>query len=267
MNIKYNFIIIIVIIFIIFKMINKTENMADISTVNNEALQTIASVYNSNSELTVPKLHVMDKLKSEYSIEFGDNNKWTIKAPQDQQILKFIPNNGDETKAIIFDQTGNVTINGNLTVNGESNLSNWRIKNDRIGIKDRADLTLASDKWLRNISWEGDITSGYNPSVGFAGNALWTNGTVTTENINVWNNMVARNNYVRRTDWDVGGCDIVDFPFDKNDDFGCLAECKRRNPETVHATLDTEHGKCYCKREGCGQGGPASWRVTRSVYG
>lgn len=82
----------------------------------------------------------------------------------------------------------NLKVTGNLEVEGSTNLKgnattpsatigNWDIRNDRIGIKDRADMHLAEDKWMRLYDYGGTNYAGTNGSAGgFAGSNLWCAG-------------------------------------------------------------------------------------------
>jgi len=66
--------------------------------------------------------------------------------------------------------TGNLTVSGNTSCTGTSTLGQWSIRNDKIGIKDRGDIHLAPDKWVRLLNYDEAI---YNPN-GFAGNQSYS---------------------------------------------------------------------------------------------
>ena len=64
---------------------------------------------------------------------------------------------------------------GQLIVKNESRLNNWRIKADRIGIVDKADLAMGDDKWLRLVDYDKSSYAGSAGTGGFASFNLWSN--------------------------------------------------------------------------------------------
>jgi hypothetical protein len=79
----------------------------------------------------------------------------------------------------------NLNVTGNLKVNGNSNLGQWNIRDDRIGIPNRGDMHLHADKWLRLLETDKD-TNTYATSTaggGFAGRNLWCQDSAWIPNV------------------------------------------------------------------------------------
>lgn len=71
--------------------------------------------------------------------------------------------------------SGNASIDSNLTTKGSSTLGNVIIRDNKVGVKDSADLDFGKDNWIRAYKYG---TSDY--STGFAGQQLYA-----TNNINI----------------------------------------------------------------------------------
>lgn len=169
-----------VLVFILLYKTKYTEHLDNTpaNSLSAEAIQNIASVYNKNN-MVVTNLNVTNKVQTGDMLEFGDKNKWILYAPQDgRKTLHIAPNGGDWSKQMVLDENGDVSISGNinvggkLTVKGESKLSNWRIKDDRIGVNGRADIHVANDNWIRIIKFDGAFND---YGSGFAANTFWSN--------------------------------------------------------------------------------------------
>jgi hypothetical protein len=82
-------------------------------------------------------------------------------------------NEAIQTVASVYNSSSmtvkDLNITGNLTCSGTSKLGMWEVRGDKIGIKDRGDIELSPDKWVRLYDYG---TATYNPC-GFAGNQSW----------------------------------------------------------------------------------------------
>jgi hypothetical protein len=150
------FSILFVILFALYVGKNQRE---DLTNLSNESLQNLASVYN-NGVLTVG----------------------SIVATGDVTIGGTLNTKGNTSIGGTLTTTGNTMLNSDLTTKGVSTLGLWTIKNDSIGIPGRADINLATDKWLRLLEYGQPFNGTYAGSGGgggFAGQNYWSVNNIT----------------------------------------------------------------------------------------
>lgn len=128
-----------------------TEHLTSQTDASNEAIQNIASVYNTGTL-------VVDNLQVKNGLQVGNNL-----------------------------QVGNtLQVDNSLQVNGKSTLGQWTIYNDRIGIPGRGDMNLAGDQWIRFFDYG---TSNYTTNGGYASQNMWCNNSDVSGNMNVKGNI------------------------------------------------------------------------------
>jgi hypothetical protein len=93
--------------------------------------------------------------------------------------------------------TGDLEVDGKVNVTGNTKLTtadigNWKIRNDRIGIKGRGDMHLAPDHWMRLMPYnrgtptDGKYAGKPGERGGFAGANLWSGyGTVWSKRAHI----------------------------------------------------------------------------------
>lgn len=180
------FLLVIILFIMYYNMYIKiSKNEENFTNISNEALQSLAAVYNSET-ITVKNIVATGNISvagdtqvngtlTVKNIVAGDtqvNERLTVKniVSGDTQV------NGTITvKNIVATDNisveGDTKVNGTLTVPKTTNLGNWNITNNRMGIKDIGDINLNADGWLRFNKY-GDMGTGptsYAPQ-GFAGN-------------------------------------------------------------------------------------------------
>ena len=169
---------ILIIIFITGCISLSSDTLFEPFETSNEAVQTVSSIYNSGN-MSVSNLRVTGNLIVDGDCKGGSltTGAFKLSGEGDNLVLR----NGTNTDWInVIDKTGTInsknnlhiagtTNTANLNATGTSNLANWRIKNDRIGIPGRGDLYFSTDKWLKMFDFDTDNYGG----LGYAGNNLY----------------------------------------------------------------------------------------------
>ena len=121
MNDKYIFFLILAILVIAF-LCNKNEHL-DAVPLSNEAIQSIASVYNKDN-LTATNITATGGLNSTGSVNtfgIGGTYQWTLHTPFDGRRILYIAPKKDDNSGWNWDKNTNFENNGNVNFSGTVN--------------------------------------------------------------------------------------------------------------------------------------------------